>query len=154
MIRTVLATKDHAPTTILRLILGIVFFAHGSQLVMGWFGGFGLHAALAFFTKTLGIPAALALLAIFTQFFGGMALILGFFTRLAAIGIAANMIVAVMMVHLHFGFFMNWFGRQKGEGYEFHLVIIAIATYLLIEGGGAFSVDRLLLYPEMPRSIA
>jgi putative oxidoreductase len=63
---------------------------------------------------------------------------------MAAIGIAIDMLVALFMVHRQFGFFMNWFGAQKGEGYEYHVLAISIAVSLTIEGAGALSIDRLL----------
>lgn len=144
MIRRIIATDNYHGTTLLRVVLGIVFFAHGAQLMLGWFGGFGLHASMHVFTGTLGIPAPLAFTAICAEFFGGLGLLLGIFTRLAAIGIGIDMIVAIVMVHRHYGFFMNWYGTQKGEGYEFHLLVIAMAIYLVIEGAGAVSVDRTL----------
>lgn len=129
----------------MRLVLGVIFFAHGSQLALGWFGGFGLRVSLEFLTTTLGIPKFLSLAAIATEFLGGITLLLGLFTRIASAGIAVDMIVAIVMVHHKFGFFMNWFGSQKGEGYEYHLLVLAITAFLLIEGAGAASVDRLLL---------
>lgn len=144
MIRKTLATNNGAGTTMLRLVLGVIFFAHGAQLMLGWFGGYGLHGSMRFLTSGLHIPSALAFLGIATEFFGGIALIVGFLTRIAAIGIAIDMLVAILMVHEQFGFFMNWFGAQKGEGYEYHLLAIAIALFLFFEGGGAASIDRLL----------
>ena len=78
------------------------------------------------------------------EFFGSIGLISGFLTRLAGLGILSNMFVAIAMVHHRFGFFMNWTGLQKGEGYEYHLLVLAIAIYLIIRGAGAASVDRLL----------
>jgi putative oxidoreductase len=144
MIRRIIATDNYHGTTLLRLVLGVVFFAHGAQLMLGWFVGYGLQGSIQFFTTALHIPAAMAFLAIATEFFGGIALIGGLLTRVAAVGIAIDMVVAVLMVHKQFGFFMNWFGDQKGEGYEFHLLAIAIAIYLILEGAGFASVDRLL----------
>ncbi len=144
IIRKIVETDNYHGTTLLRLVLGVVFFAHGAQLMLGWFGGFGMRASMQVFTATLHIPVPLALLAIATEFFGGLGLILGFCTRLAAVGIGIDMIVAILMVHRHFGFFMNWYGLQKGEGYEYHLLVIAIAIYLLIEGAGAVSIDHTL----------
>jgi putative oxidoreductase len=144
MIRRIIATDNYHGTTLLRLVLGVVFFAHGAQLMLGWFGGYGLQGSIRFFTTALHIPAAMAFLAIATEFFGGIALVAGFLARVAAVGIAIDMVVAVLMVHKQFGFFMNWFGDQKGEGYEFHLLAIAIAIYLILEGAGFASIDRLL----------
>jgi putative oxidoreductase len=106
----------------------------------------------------LHIPAPLAFLAIAAEFFGGLGLILGFLTRIAAFGIAMNMIVAIAMVHSTFGFFMNWTGTQKGEGFEYHLLALAITAFLMIHGAGAFSVDRTIVaasparQPELARS--
>ena len=96
------------------------------------------------FTSMVHIPAPLAFLAIAAEFFGGIGLILGFLTRIAAFGIGVNMLVAIMIEHRAFGFFMNWTGTQKGEGYEFHLLVLAIVALLMIRGAGAFSVDRVM----------
>ena len=112
--------------------------------MLGWFGGFGFAATMAMFTGMMHIPALLAFLAIVAEFFGGLGLILGLLTRIAAFGIAINMIVAILMVHGAFGFFMNWTGAQKGEGVEYHLLVLAMAVFLMIRGAGAFSIDRAL----------
>jgi len=144
MIRKLLATDDNTATLILRLVLGIVFFAHGAQKMFGWFGGWGYSATMNVFTGMMHIPAPLAFLAIAAEFFGGLGLILGFLTRIAAFGIAVNMVVAILAVHSTFGFFMNWSGAQKGEGYEYHLLAIAMALFLMIRGAGAFSLVRAL----------
>jgi putative oxidoreductase len=142
MIRKLLATDDDTATAILRLVLGVVFFAHGAQKMLGWFGGYGFSGTMGFFTGTMHIPAPLAFLAIAAEFFGGLGLIFGFLTRIAAFGIAVNMLVAIAMVHGPNGFFMNWSGTQKGEGFEYHLLVLAITAFLMIRGAGAFSVDR------------
>src|ERR1700704_5551262 len=108
MIRKVFSTDDSMATAIVRLVLGVVFFAHGAQKMLGWFGGFGFAGTMGFFTDTMHIPAPLAFLAIAAEFFGGLGLILGFLPRIAAFGIAVNMVVAIATVHGGFGFFMNW----------------------------------------------
>src|SRR5271170_7843023 len=144
MIRKLYATDDSTATAILRLAMGVVFFAHGAQKMLGWFGGFGFSGTMGFLTQMLRIPAPLAFLAIAAEFFGGIGLIFGFLTRVGAFGIGMNMIVAVVLVHHDFGFFMNWTGAQKGEGFEFHLLVFAIAAFLMIKGAGAFSLDRVL----------
>jgi putative oxidoreductase len=136
------ATDNSAATTILRLVLGVVFFAHGAQKMLGWFGGYGYSGTMTFFTGAMHIPALFAFLAIAAEFFGGLGLILGLLTRVAAFGIASTMVVAIAMVHRGFGFFMNWSGTQKGEGFEYHLLVLAITTFLMIRGGGAWSLDR------------
>jgi putative oxidoreductase len=142
MFRKIFATDDNMATAILRLVLGVVIFAHGAQKMLGWFGGFGFSGTMGFFTGTMHIPAPFAFLAIAAEFFGGLGLILGFLTRIAAFGIAVNMVVAIATVHSAFGFFMNWNGTQKGEGFEYHLLVLATTAFLMIRGAGAFSVDR------------
>jgi putative oxidoreductase len=142
MLRRLTATENSAAVAILRVVLGIVFFAHGAQKMLGWFGGRGFSGTMGFFANNLHIPAAFAFLAIAAEFFGGLGLIVGLLTRIAAFGIAVNMVVAILTVHLHFGFFMNWMGAQKGEGFEYHLLVLAMTLLLMIKGGGAASVDR------------
>ena len=142
MIRKLVATDDNPATSILRVVLGIVFFAHGAQKMLGWFGGFGFSATMGLFTGMMHIPAPLAFLAIAAEFFGGLGLMVGFLTRIAAFGIAVNMLVAIATVHMPFGFFMNWTGTQRGEGFEYHLLVLAMTGFLMIRGAGAFSVDR------------
>ena len=151
MIRKSIATDNDAAITVLRLVLGIIFFAHGAQKMLGWFGGYGFTGTMGFFTGMLHIPAVFAFLAIAAEFFGGLGLIFGLLTRVAAFGISCNMIVAVAMVHHQFGFFMNWTGAQKGEGYEYHLLLLAALVFLMIRGAGAASVDRLLSSPAKDR---
>ncbi len=129
---------------ILRVLLGVVFFPHGMQKLLGWFGGYGFDGTMGFFTGTLGIPVVFAFLAIIAQGLGSLGLITGFLTRLSAFGIAVNMAVAVYMLHFQNGFFMNWSGKQAGEGYEYHLLVIAIAIALMIKGGGKWSIDRVV----------
>jgi putative oxidoreductase len=147
MLRKLTATDNDTAIAILRLVLGVIFFAHGAQKMLGWFGGYGFSGTMAFFTGVMHIPALFAFLAIVAEFFGGLGLILGLLTRVAAFGIFSNMVVAVAMVHGQFGFFMNWTGAQKGEGYEYHLLVLATTAFLMIRGAGAASVDRLLSSP-------
>jgi putative oxidoreductase len=147
MIRKLIATNNDIATAILRFVLGVIFFAHGAQKMLGWFGGYGFTGTMGFFTGVMHIPAPFAFLAIAAEFFGGLGLIFGVLTRIAAFGIFSNMVVAVAMVHHQFGFFMNWTGAQKGEGYEYHLLILAATVFLMIRGAGAVSVDRLVSSP-------
>jgi len=144
MIRKLTATDNDTAITIVRLVLGVVFFAHGAQKMLGWFGGYGFSGTMGFFTGVMHIPALFAFLAIAAEFFGGLGLIFGCLTRIAAAGIFVNMLVAIAMVHHQFGFFMNWTGTQKGEGYEYHLLTLAITAFLMIRGAGAASIDRIL----------
>jgi len=145
MTRKLFATDNDFATAIVRLVLGIVFFAHGAQKMLGWFGGYGFHGTMGFFTQAMHIPAPFSFLAIAAEFFGGLGLIFGFLPRIAAFGIFANMLVAIVMVHHSFGLFMNWTGTQKGEGFEYHLLAIAISVMLMIRGAGAASIDGLLV---------
>ncbi|HXJ92825.1 MAG TPA: DoxX family protein [Terriglobia bacterium] len=144
MIRKLTATGNNLTLTLLRLVTGIVFFAHGAQKMLGWFGGYGFKGTMGFFTQQMHIPAPFAVLAICAEFFGGIGLIVGFLGRVAAFGIAVNMCVAILMVHLPNGFFMNWAGNQKGEGFEYHLLAIAILLTIMAKGSGALSVDRVV----------
>jgi putative oxidoreductase len=152
MIRKLFSTSDDTATAILRLVLGVVFFAHGAQKMLGWFGGPGFSGTIGFFTGMMHIPAPLAFLAIVAEFLGGLGLILGFLTRIAALGIAVNMLVAIRTVHTAFGFFMNWNGNQKGEGFEFHLLVLAMTAFLMIRGAGAFSIDHAVAIAAPPRT--
>jgi putative oxidoreductase len=144
MLRKVLGTTDEWTLTLLRLVMGVIFFAHGAQKALGWFGGYGFSGTMGFFTNMMHIPAPFAFLAICAEFLGGIGLILGALGRIAAFGILCNMLVAVFMVHGQNGLFMNWTGQQKGEGFEYHLLAIAIAVVLIVRGSGTFSVDRAL----------
>jgi putative oxidoreductase len=125
---------------ILRLTLAIVMFPHGAQKVLGWFGGYGLRGTLGYFTSQ-GIPVPLALLAFAAEFLGSLGILVGLFTRVAAFGIACVMVVAIVTVHAKFGFFMNWSGTQKGEGFEYHVLALGIALALLVGGAGLWSFD-------------
>jgi putative oxidoreductase len=148
MIRRIFSTEDDTALLVLRLLLGIVFFPHGMQKALGWFGGPGFSGAMEGFTVKMGIPAFFAFLAILAESAGSLGLITGFLTRIAAFGITCNMVVAVAMIHWQNGFFMNWFGNQKGEGFEYHLLVFGIVIALIIKGGGKFSLDRLLAPEE------
>jgi putative oxidoreductase len=128
---------------ILRLILAVVIFPHGAQKALGWFGGHGFKGTMKYFTDS-GIPTGFALLAITAEFFGPLGLALGLLTRVAAFGIACIMLVAIITVHWPHGFFMNWFGNQKGEGFEYHLLVLGIAVTLMIIGAGKWSLDGFL----------
>jgi putative oxidoreductase len=143
MIRKLLATNNDVLPLILRLTLGLVMFPHGAQKLLGWFGGGGFSATMQGMTG-MGLPAVIVFLVIVAEFFGALGLITGFLTRFSAFGIATVMLGAVATVHAKVGFFMNWFGQQQGEGFEYHLLVIGIAVALMIRGGGLLSVDRAL----------
>jgi len=129
---------------VVRLGLGIVFFAHGAQKTFGWFGGHGLSATIGGF-RQMNIPPAATALAAFIECFGGLALIVGLLARPAAVGLILIMLVAVAKVHGRNGFFLNFaMTPGKGHGYEFNLALIAMALSILIGGAGALSIDRLI----------
>jgi len=144
MFKKLIDTNDDIAAFVLRILLGIVFFPHGMQKFFGWFGGYGFVASMGFFTDKLHVPVIFAFLAIMAEGLGSLGLLTGLLTRVAAFGIAANMTVAVFMLHWQNGFYMNWTGSQKGEGFEYHILVIAIAIALMIKGGGKWSVDGAL----------
>ncbi len=140
-LRRLLFTDNSISSFILRLTLGIVFFPHGAQMTMGWFGGLGFQTSLAGLNSEL--PLVISLLAIMAESVGSICLILGFLTRLASLGIFCVMIGAIALVHARAGFFMNWMDVPgKHEGFEYHLLAIGIAFALMVRGGGVFSLDR------------
>ena len=143
MFQKLLHTPNDLALAFARIILGIVFFAHGAQKMLGWFGGFGFSGTVDAFDK-MGMPAPLAYFIIFVEFFGALSMIFGLLSRLGGLGNTALMLGAIFTVHMRNGFYMNWFGNQKGEGFEFHLLVIALAVLILVRGAGAFSLDRLL----------
>jgi len=143
MLNKLMHTNPDAAPAILRLTLGTVFFAHGAQKMLGWWGGRGFSATMSGFEHT-GIPAVFAFLAIVAEFFGAIGLILGLLGRVAAFGLACVMVVAIAKVHAVNGLFMNWGGQQKGEGFEYHVLVLAITVAIMIAGSGAWSVDRVL----------
>ena len=145
MFRKLLATSDDGVLLLLRLVLGIVMFPHGAQKALGWFGGGGIDGTVGFLGQ-MGVPSFLAMLVIAAEFLGSIGLIVGFLGRVGAFGIICVMLGAIVMVHIPNGFFMNWTGQQAGEGYEFHLLVIAMALAILWRGSGAASIDRALTH--------
>ena len=138
-----LATDDSLAALLARLTLGIVIFPHGAQKLFGWFGGPGFNGTLGMFEQYFGLPALLTVLVIIAEVFGGLGLIVGFLTRLSAIGVGLVLLGAIFLGgHVDNGFFMNWTGQQAGEGFEYHLLGIGLALVVLRLGGGRWSVDR------------
>ncbi|HLE44732.1 MAG TPA: DoxX family protein [Methylomirabilota bacterium] len=137
-------------TLVVRVVLGIIFFAHGGQKVLGWFGGYGLKGTVGYLTS-IGLALPVAYLVCFFELLGGIGLILGLLTRGAALAVIVVMIGAIAKVHWQHGFFVNWsLTPGKGHGYEANLAFLAMAVACLIAGGGALSLDRLLLGPAAP----
>lgn len=144
MLLDLFSTNPDWLQTLIRITLGVVFFAHGSQKVLGWFGGPGLKETLRTMHEALGLPTPLALLAVAAEFLGGLGLMVGLLSRIAAVGICVIMLVAIVMVHGRNGLFLNWLGDRKGHGYEYHVLAIALAVEVVVRGSGAASLDRLV----------
>jgi putative oxidoreductase len=142
-------TDDDISRTLVRLFLGLVMFPHGAQKLLGWFGGGGFSGTMQGMTG-MGLPAIIVFLVILIEFFGSLGLILGFLGRVAAFGVLCLMLGAIFTVHLPNGFFMNWMGNQKGEGFEYHLLAIGMALAVIVKGSGAYSADRSITRGEAP----
>ncbi len=144
MLSKFLSTEDQLAPMVIRIVLGVDMLPHGAQKALGMFGGGGFTATMKGMSQGMGIPSVVVLLIIASEFLGSLGLILGVATRFCAFGTFSIMSGAIFMVHLPNGFFMNWFGKQAGEGFEYHLLAIGMAVALMIAGGGKWSVDRLL----------
>ena len=143
-LQLLIKTNSSFGPLVARLFLGAVMFPHGAQKALGWFGGHGFAGTMQFFTGTMHIPALFAFLAIAAEFAGALGLIVGLLSRVAAFGVASVMVVAVVTAHASNGFFMNWFGNQKGEGFEYHLLAIGLALVVMVQGAGKASLDGLI----------
>lgn len=137
-------TSDSWTMVVLRVVLGLVVFPHGAQKLLGWFGGYGFSGSMNYFTNTVGLPWIIGFLVIILEFFGALALIAGVTTRIMAAFYIVIAIGIIFTSSTQYGFFMNWFGNQGGEGYEYFLLWIGIAIVLLFNGGGKYSFDKLL----------
>ncbi len=138
--RNLMSTENNIAYFLARVFLGIVIFPHGLQKTLGMFGGYGLSGTVDFFTG-MGMPLIVAYLIVIGESLGSLGLIVGFLGRVGAFGITLIMTGAIFMVHIKNGFFMNWFGNQQGEGFEFHLLAIGLALIVLIKGSGKWSID-------------
>lgn len=142
--KKIFQTNESNVATILRIVLGVILFPHGAQKMLGWFGGYGFNGTMGFLTGAAGLPWIIAFLVIAIEFFGAIALVFGFATRVVAVGIISLFAGIIFTSHLSNGFFMNWAGNLKGEGFEYHLLVIGIAVALLISGSGKWSIDHAL----------
>lgn len=145
MVRRLLSTRDELAPLILRITVGGVVLMHGFQKLLGWFGGHGPGPTMDAFEKWFGLPYALTFLVIMSDSFGALFLLLGFLTRVAAASIGLVMLGAMFIVHGRWGFYMNWYSEPRGEGIEFHLLVLGMAIVLTILGGGKASLDAYLL---------
>lgn len=144
IIQTIVATNTEWTGLILRLTLAAMILPHGAQKLLGWFGGYGFTGTMEFFTKTAGLPAIIAFLVILGEFIGGLLLLAGVGTRLMSLWIGVILLSAMFMMHWQNGFFMNWYGAQKGEGVEFFVLALGLVAALIVSGGGKYSVDSLI----------
>ena len=143
--QALLSTSSAIGPIFLRLTVAAVMFPHGAQKLLGWFGGYGFEGTMQFFTVQMGIPYLLALGAILVEFFTPLLLVFGLATRASAIAMAIVMAVAMVMVQWQYGFFMNWYGQQEGEGIQFTVLLLGALTALIVSGGGALSLDRSIM---------
>jgi putative oxidoreductase len=137
-------TDDSWASLVLRVTLGVVMFAHGAQKLLGWFGGNGFSGTMGFFTNVMHLPWLIAFLVIIGESLGSLALIAGLLTRFTAASFIVIMLGAIATSHWPQGFFMNWSGKQQGEGFEYHLLVTGMSAALVIAGGGKWSVDGLI----------
>jgi len=138
------SSQDEPLGLILRIVLGVVMLPHGAQKLLGWFGGYGYNATMEYFTKSMKLPWIISVAVILIEFFGSIGLIVGFASRIWAIGLIAIMIGAIYTSNFKNGLFMNWFGNQSGEGYEYHLLVIGICIAVLLLGSGKYSIDNFI----------
>jgi putative oxidoreductase len=127
---------------VIRLGLGLVLFPHGAQKLLGWFGGYGFTGTMEYLTGDVGLPWLLGLGVVLLESAGALLLVLGLTTRITALLIGIQFIGIIFTAHLSNGFFMNWEGTQAGEGFEYHLLVIAMSLALLVQGGGSYSLDQ------------
>jgi len=139
--KNILENKVDLAVLLLRVTLGVVIFAHGAQKLFGWFGGYGFTGTMGYFTDTVGLPYVVGFLVIIGESIGMIALALGLLTRFSALSLIVIMGGAFFIDHLPHGFYMNWFGQNAGEGFEFDLVVVGGAAAIAILGAGRYSVD-------------
>lgn len=144
LITQLLATSPNIGFSISRLTLGLVIFPHGAQKLLGLFGGYGYSATMDFFTTQMGLPSIVAFSIIMIEFFGAISLILGFFSRFWSLSLAGMFVGIIYTTQIDHGFFMNWYGNQAGEGFEYSLLIIGLALSILVNGSGKWSLDTFI----------
>ncbi|GAB4252435.1 MAG: DoxX family protein [Ekhidna sp.] len=138
-------TTHDTSMTVIRIILGVVIFGHGAQKLFGWFGGHGVSETISMWKQWFGMPSIITFLVILGESLGAIALIIGLFGRFMAASIGLIMLGAVFLVHLRWGFYMNWYSQPNtGEGFEYHLLVLAMVVAILIKGSGAYSIDQKL----------
>lgn len=144
MKQKIFGTTNNCIGFVARFTMGLILFPHGAQKMLGWFGGYGFSGTMQFFTNKLHLPWIIAFSVIMIEFFGSIFLMVGFASRIWSSLIIILMLGIIFTVHIENGFFMNWFNNQKGEGYEYHLLIIGLSLTVCINGSGKYSVDNKL----------
>ena len=144
LVQKLLKTHPNIGFSIARLTLGLVILPHGSQKLLGLFGGYGYEATIDFFTTQMGLPSFVSFSIIMIEFFGAISLILGLFSRFWALALTGMFMGIIYTTQLEHGFFMNWFGNQAGEGYEYSLLIIGLALTIINNGSGKWSLDNVI----------
>jgi putative oxidoreductase len=144
MNQTIPFTNRDYTGIVARLTLGLTMFPHGAQKMLGLFGGYGFSGTMNFFTGVMHLPWIISLLVILIEFFGPIFLLVGFASRIVSLLMIALFIGMIVTSHFSNGFFMNWFGNQKGEGFEYHLLYIGLAVVMLINGSGKISIDEIV----------
>ena len=142
MKKSIFKTNNNWTGLVIRLTIGLILFPHGAQKLLGLFGGYGFSGTMNFLTNTVQLPWIIAFMVIVIEFFGSLSMIVGFASRIWSILIIILMLGTISTVHLQNGFFMNWAGNQKGEGFEYHLLMIGLAIAAIIDGSGKYSVDN------------
>jgi len=137
-----LSQKINLGSAVLRIMLASVLFPHGAQKMLGWFGGYGFEGSMNYFTETVGLPYLIALSVILIEFLGPLLLLFGYFSKVVA-ALIFMLFIGIFLTHTENGFFMNWFGNQAGEGYEYHLLVLAISLGIMVLGGGKFTLSTL-----------
>jgi len=144
LVKTFLTTHPNIGFSIARLTLGLVIFPHGAQKLLGLFGGYGYSATMESLTTQMGLPGIVAFSVIMIEFLGSISLILGILGRFCALSLAGMFLGIIFTAQLEHGFFMNWFGNQSGEGYEYSLLVIGLALSIVVNGSGKYSIDHLI----------
>lgn len=144
LFKKLITTHPNLGFSIARLTLGLVIFPHGAQKLFGIFGGYGYSGTMESLTTQMGLPSIVAFSVIMIEFFGSISLLLGLFSRFWALSLTGMFTGIIITTQLEHGFFMNWYGNQAGEGYEYSLLVIGLAMSVLFNGSGKWSIDSII----------
>lgn len=144
LFKTLVKTNPNLGFSISRLTLGFVLFPHGAQKLLGLFGGYGYSGTMESLTTQMDLPSIVAFSVIMIEFFGSISLVIGLFSRFWALSFVGMFLGIIFTTQLEHGFFMNWFGNQAGEGYEYSLLVIGLGLTILVNGSGKYSIDTII----------